>query len=165
MLRFFTLALTSLTALAVAQGTLYVATDGNDVTGDGSSGNPWATITHAVDSVSDESLILVRAGLYEGRVRLRQQFANGITVRSETPYQARLRHSGTVVTSYTGQGITLEGFDIAHSGPGAGALVIQIQDLLGATPGAEPRVSRITLRNNVIHDSHNNDLLKINNGA
>ena len=28
-----------------AQGTFYVASDGNDSTGDGTLGNPWATIT------------------------------------------------------------------------------------------------------------------------
>jgi hypothetical protein len=64
-----------------------------------------------------------------------------------------------VVTAYAGAGITLEGFDIAHAGPGAGALVVQVQ-----TTGATP-TTRITLRNNVLHDSYNNDILKINNGA
>lgn len=145
-------------------GTFYVATDGSDDTGDGSAGNPWATITHALDSVPDESLILVRPGTYYGRVRLRGSFDQGVTVRSEVPYQARLRNDATVVTCFYGQGITLEGFDVAHSGPGAGALVIQIQDLLGE-PGGDEFVSRITLRGNVLHDSYNNDILKINNGA
>ncbi len=149
---------------AVLQATFYVATTGSDLTGDGSSGSPWATITHALDNVPDDSLILVRPGTYNGRVRLRGSFANGVTVRAEVPYQARLRHDATVVTCFYGQGITLEGFDIAHSGPGAGALVIQIQDLLG-DPGGSDTVSRIILRNNVLHDSYNNDILKINNGA
>ncbi|MCB0208706.1 MAG: hypothetical protein KDJ52_05235, partial [Anaerolineae bacterium] len=80
------------------------------------------------------------------------------------PYQARLRHDKTVITIFRGKGITLEGFDIAHSGPGAGAMVIQIQDLIEPS-GGDDQVSRITLRNNIIHDSYNNDLLKINNGA
>ncbi|MBC8448788.1 MAG: DUF4091 domain-containing protein [Chloroflexi bacterium] len=149
---------------ASAQGIYYVATDGSDSTGDGSEGNPWATITHALDSVPDGSTVLVRPGTYSGRVRLRGTFSQGVTVRSEVPYQAQLRHDATVVTCFYGQGITLEGFDIAHSGPGAGALVIQIQDLLGP-PGGDEAVSRITLRNNVIHDSFNNDLLKVNYGA
>ncbi len=142
----------------------YVATDGSDPSGDGSPGNPWATITHALDSVPDGSTVLVQPGTYHGRVRLRGEFAQGVTVRSATPYQARLRHDATVVTCFTGKGITLEGFDIAHDGPGAGGLVIQIQDLIGI-PGGSDFVSRITLRDNVIHDSFNNDLLKINNGA
>ncbi|MBN1934774.1 MAG: hypothetical protein JW934_08915 [Anaerolineae bacterium] len=151
----------SITPPGQAQSTYYVATDGSDDTGNGSSGAPWATITHALDSVPDGSTILVRPGAYNGLVRLRGQFSQGVVVRSETPYQARLRHSSTVVTCFYGQGITLEGFDIAHSGPGAGALVIQIQDLID---GSE-RVSRIVLRNNILHDSYNNDILKINNGA
>ncbi len=149
---------------AAQSSTFYVATTGSDTTGDGSSANPWATITHALDSVPDGSTILVRAGTYNGRVRLRGTFSQGVTVRAETLYQARLRHTDTVVTCFYGQGITLEGFDIAHSGSGAGALVIQIQDLIDE-PGGSDFVSRITLRNNILHDSYNNDILKINNGA
>src|SRR5690606_5844235 len=79
-------------------------------------------------------------------------------------YAARLRNDATVVTIFEGQGITLSGFDIAHAGPGAGPLVIQIQDLIG-DPGGADAVSRIVLRNNIIHDSYNNDLIKLNNGA
>ncbi|MDY6878093.1 MAG: choice-of-anchor Q domain-containing protein [Chloroflexota bacterium] len=149
---------------ANAQGsTYYVATDGHDDTGDGSVSNPWATITHALDSVSDGSTILVRPGTYTGRVRLRGTFAQGVTVRSEVDYQARLRRDGTVVTAYTHssgcQGITMEGFDIAHDGPGAGALVVHID---GDGNGS---VSHITLRNNVLHDSYDNDILKVNHGT
>ncbi len=143
----------------------YVATYGSDVSGIGSSENPWRTITHALDSLPDDnSTILVKPGTYEGRVRLRGAFENGAIVKSETPYLAKLRHDNTVVTCFYGRGITLEGFDIAHSGPGSGALVIQIQDLIGE-PGGEDYVSHIRLKNNILHDSYNNDILKINNGA
>lgn len=141
----------------------YVATDGDDGN-DGSESSPWATIETAVDSVPDGATVLVRPGTYNGEINLRGQFAGGITVRSEQPYRAVLRHSGTVVRVFTGQGITIEGFDIAHDGPGAEALVVQIQDLI-EDPGGADFVSRITLRNNVLHDSYNNDILKINNGA
>ncbi|MEJ2085136.1 MAG: right-handed parallel beta-helix repeat-containing protein, partial [Acidobacteriota bacterium] len=150
-----------LTASSFVTGqTLWVASDGNDITGTGSELDPWATITYALDNAADGSLILVKPGSYLGRVNLRGSFAAGVTIRSEVPYQAQLRHDATVVICFYGQGITLEGFDIAHDGPGAGALVIQIQDLLD--PGT---VERITVRDNVIHDSYNNDLLKVNNGA
>jgi hypothetical protein len=149
---------------AAAQGVvLFVAPNGSPA-GDGSAANPFDTITAALDRAPDGAVILVRPGDYFGRVRLRGVFPAGVTVRAEVPYQARLRNSATVVTCFDGQGITLEGFDIAHSGPGAGAVVIQIQDLIGE-PGGADFVRRITLRNNVIHDSFNNDLLKINNGA
>jgi hypothetical protein len=145
----------------------YVATPGtggSDISGDGSSAHPWATITHALTHVPDGSTILVKPGVYYGRVQLLGTFIQGVTVRSEIPYQAQLRYNSTVVTCFYGQGITLEGFDIAHDGPGAGALVIQIQDLIGP-PGGSEVVSHITLRNNILHDSYNNDILKINNGA
>ena len=147
---------------AVAQGsTFYVATNGSDISGNGSPANPWKTISYAVDQVPDDSLILVRPGEYQGQVDLDRAFNQGIIIRSEMPYQARLRHNGTVIKCYYGKGITLEGFDIAHSGSGSGALVIQIQDLIAGSD----YVSRITLRNNILHDSYNNDILKINNGA
>jgi len=145
--------------------TVYVATDGNDDSGDGSAAAPWATITHALDSVADGSLILVRPGLYLGRVRIRGQFTQGVTVRSEVSYQAQLRADETVLTIYEAQGITIEGFDVAHISAAAEPIVVQIQDLLGDAPGGAEFTSRITLRNNILHDSYNNDILKINNGA
>jgi len=121
-------------------GVYYVATDGIDATGDGSESKPWATITHALDSVTDGSLVLVRSGVYVGRVLLSGNFTQGVTVRSETPYQARLRNNDKVITSYDGAiGITLEGFDIAHDGEGAGALVIHLD---GGEPVAGCRISR-----------------------
>lgn len=149
--------------LAGAQ-TFYVATNGVDSgANDGSINQPWRTITYALDQVSDGALILVRPGLYLGRIRIRGQFATGVTVRSEIPYQAQLRHDATVLTIFNDsaniEGITIEGFDIAHSGSGAGPLVVQIQD------GNNRETRRITLRDNILHDSYNNDILKINNGA
>jgi hypothetical protein len=139
----------------------YVDTGGSDITGDGSTANPWATITHALDSVPDGSTILVRPGTYSGQVRIRGNFIQGVTVRSEVPYQAQLRNNDRVITSYDGcRGVRIEGFDIAHSGPGAGALVIHLDG-----GGVNAHTSRITLRNNVLHDSYNNDILKVNNNA
>ncbi|MEM1183043.1 MAG: hypothetical protein AAGM22_32170, partial [Acidobacteriota bacterium] len=159
------LAMLLLAALPASAATFWVATDGSDAVGDGSESEPWATIEHAVDTVPDGSEVVVEAGTYSGRIRLDRSFDQGVVVRSLVPYRAQLRHSAAVVTIYRGQGITLEGFDIAHSGPGAGGLVIQIQDLIGNPGPSDGGVSRITVRNNVIHDSWNNDLLKINNGA
>ncbi|MFN2427773.1 MAG: choice-of-anchor Q domain-containing protein [Candidatus Binatia bacterium] len=151
-------------ATAAEAATFHVATGGSDGSGNGSIGNPWATISHAVDSVPDDSLVLVAPGTYNGQVALDSRFDLGVTVRSEVPYQARLRHNATVVRCFYGKGITLEGFDIAHSGPGAGALVMQISDVLDDPAGIE-KITDITLRDNIFHDSYNNDLLKINDNA
>ncbi|MCA9924798.1 MAG: hypothetical protein KC421_20620 [Anaerolineales bacterium] len=146
-----------------AAGTFYVATTGSDLTGDGSNGNPWETITHALDSVTDGSTILVKAGVYNGRIRIRGTFSTGVTVRSETPYQATLQNNDRVITVYKdsrgAEGITIEGFEIRHSGPGAAPLVIHIDG------GGDGSVHHITLRNNILHDSYDNDVLKINNAT
>jgi hypothetical protein len=138
----------------------YVATNGSDSSGTGTSSAPFATIGNAVTRVADGSTILVRPGEYYGLTKIDRKFAAGITVRSEQPYQARLRNNGPALRCFYGTGITVEGFDIAHSGPGASALVVQIQDVNG-----DGGCSRITLRNNILHDSYNNDILKINNAA
>lgn len=149
--------------------TFYVATDGSNGN-TGGTGDPWATIDHALANVPDGSLILVRAGLYQGRVRLDEQFSIGVTVRSETPYMAQLRYDqGAALICFTCQNVTVEGFDIAHDPTNTTGLVVQIQDLLGDVAGSDGGtdavVSGVVLRDNIIHDSTNNDLLKINNGA
>tara|TARA_R110002073_G_scaffold323204_1_gene500339 strand:+ start:51952 stop:53463 length:1512 start_codon:yes stop_codon:yes gene_type:complete len=142
----------------------YVTTDGDDDGGDGSEASPWGSIAHAIENISDGSTLLVGPGTYNGAIRMDAQFAEGVVVRAEPAYQARLRNDDAVISIYEGQGITISGFDIAHDGPGAGPLLIHIQDLIGDSGGADA-VSRIVLRNNIVHDSYNNDLLKINNGA
>ena len=139
----------------------YVATDGSDQNGDGSKGNPWATINYAVTAVTDGDIIIVKPGTYQGQIDLREQFAKGITIQAEVPYQTRLRHDDAIIACYFCRGITITGMDISHNGPGAERYLVQIQDVLDNGTGGR----NVTLRNNILHDSYNNDILKINNGA
>lgn len=143
--------------------TFHVDLTGDDAAGDGSSANPWATITHALDSVADESIIEVHPGTYTGRIRIRGTFPIGVLVRSQIPYRAKLRNNDTVITAYSSSagvnGITIEGFDIAHSGSESGALVVHIDG------NGNNDVNNITVKNNILHDSYNNDILKINNSC
>lgn len=83
----------------------YVATYGSDSTGNGSLPTPWATIQYAVGRVPDGSTIVVRPGTYTGRTRFTRHFVQGITVRSEVPYQA-------VLTSTTDHVITMYGSNV-----------------------------------------------------
>jgi hypothetical protein len=157
----------SIASLASAQN-YYVATTGNDSTGNGSLASPWATIGGALGRLHDNNIdgatVLVRPGTYNGRQSLVGTFSQGVTVRSEVPYQARLRHSSQTVVAYVNgrgaNGITMEGFDIAHTGTGALPVVFHIDG-----GGGNTGVGNITVRNNVLHDSYNNDILKINNGV
>ncbi|NEP61586.1 MAG: hypothetical protein F6K31_32315, partial [Symploca sp. SIO2G7] len=93
-----------------------------------------------------------------------------VTVRSEIPYEARLRHNGgAALICFECQNIVIEGFDISHASDNTGGLVVQVQDLLGSANGSnngnDPVVWGLIFRNNIIHSSTNNDLLKVNNGA
>jgi hypothetical protein len=149
-------------ARAAAPPTFYVEVGGNDAN-TGSIGDPWATITHALTGVSDGSLILVGPGVYAGRVTLSGRFSIGVTVRAEPRYGALLQAtSQQAIICFACEGITLEGFEVSHGGPGASALVVQIQD---ASPGDGLPVGRMTLRDNIFHDSYNNDIVKVNNAA
>jgi len=155
--------LSSFSTTSFAQQNYYVATNGDDSNGNGSNNTPWATITYALDNATDSSTIWVLPGTYNGRIRVRGSFPNGILVKSQVPYEAKLRHSGTVMTAYTHSsgchGITFDGFDVAHSGAGAAALVVHID---GGGTGA---VHDITYQNCILHDSYNNDIAKINNSC
>ena len=141
----------------------YVATYGSDTSGNGSLTMPWATIEHALGAVPDGSTILVRPGTYTGRVRLQRVCALGCTIRSEVPYQAVLRNNDQVVTSFgatsPASGITFDGFDVAHLPGTRNPIVFHIDG------GGNRAVHDIVIQNNVIHDSFDNDLLKINNSA
>ncbi|MFT5197005.1 MAG: hypothetical protein ACI9EW_001127 [Cellvibrionaceae bacterium] len=155
--------LSSTLASVPSSGEFYVAEGGSDTLGNGSSNSPWASIAHALTQVDDGSTILVRPGTYFGRQRIRGVFAIGVTVKSETRYKAILENNATVLTVYGSDadvsGITIEGFEIRHSAPGSSALVVHIDG------GGDGSVSNITLRNNIFHDSYDNDILKINNSA
>ncbi len=69
--------LLSLTAGSVLAADYYVSTTGDDVSGDGSAGNPWKTIQHAVDNVVAGDIIHVAAGTYVEQVEI----TKNITVR------------------------------------------------------------------------------------
>lgn len=146
-----------------AQQNYYIAINGDDSNGNGSSTNPWASITHALDNATDGSTIWVLPGTYNGRVRIRGSFPNGVLVKSQIPYEAKFRHNGTVMTAYAHSsgcnGITFDGLDVAHDGPNAAALVVHID---GGGTGA---VHNITYQNCILHDSYNNDIAKINNSC
>ena len=160
----------ALLAASAHAADFHVALGGSNATGDGSPANPWATIDFAIDQVASGDRILVGPGTYNGRTNLDHEFDPPVTILAEPRYQARLQHdNGAAIVVFTGRNIIVEGFEITHAPGNTGALVVQVQDLLGAfngsNGGTDPVVSGIVFRDNIIHTSTNNDLLKINNGA
>jgi len=129
--------------------------DGNP----GTLSQPWATLDHASASVPDNTCtVWFRDGVYSGTHSLYERFTTTTTFKAINSYRAILQHSGTVLKAFGAKNMIFEGFEFRHSGPGAGALVVQVQKAVDWS-------ENITFRNNVFHDSYDNDLLKINNGA
>jgi len=58
------LSMVAFVGAASAATTYYVDPAGDDTTGDGSAGNPWKTIQHAVDTAAAGDTIMVAAGTY-----------------------------------------------------------------------------------------------------
>lgn len=138
----------------------YVSTQGNNYKGDGSRLNPWKTIGYSVVTIPDGNTLIVGEGIYTGKIKISKTFNKGLLIKSEIPYKAKLTNNQQVLTLVKeAANITIEGFEITHNSATAKPLVLHIDGWGRNT------VKNITLRNNIIHDSYNNDLLKINHGA
>ena len=124
---------------------------------------PWATLEHASEqalaSGGAACTVWFKDGTYNGANDLDERFASPVTFKAVHPYKAVLQYSGTALELSGARNIIIEGFELRHSGPGAGVLLAAVDrsDQLWS--------ENITFRNNIFHDSYNNDLLKIYNGA
>jgi hypothetical protein len=159
------LGLVGRTALAQAPCTHYVATTGTDGAGvPGTLAQPWRTLDFASARIlalgQSGAVVCFRNGVYTGGNSLYERFTVPTTFRAENAYRAVLQNGGTAVSLFGARNMVFEGFEVRHSGPGAGALVVQVQ-----MSDADDWSEDVVFRNNVFHDSWNNDILKINNGA
>ncbi len=129
----------------------------------GTSGQPWATLNWASERVlalgGSNCTVWFKDGVYSGPNSLYERFPTRTTFRAENLYKAILQNSGTAVSLFGARNMTFEGLRFRHSGSGASALVVQVQQ--DGVDWSED----IVFRDNVLHDSWNNDILKINNGA
>ncbi len=163
-LLFPTLFLTfALPGAAWAQTTWYVGEPASGA-GVGSEKDPFNSISYALQKIESGDTVLVQPGTYEGAVQLSVAFDEETFILSEEPYQARLRHTAQVIAAYTGRNITIEGFDIAHSGETDGEHVVYLRDSIN-DPKGEKFVGGITLRDNIIHDSYDGSLVCVSGGA
>jgi hypothetical protein len=149
---------------AWAQGTCqyYVAPSGNDGN-PGTAAQPWATLDHASARVlalgGTNCTVFFADGVYTGGNSLYERFPTTTTFKATNAYRAVLENNSRAVSLFGARNMVFEGFEFRHTGPGAAALVVQVQQ--DGTNWAE----NVVFRNNVFHDSWNNDILKINNGA
>jgi hypothetical protein len=126
----------------------------------GSLAQPWATLKHAAETVPDNHCtVWFLEGDYLGNNRINRRFTTQTYFISRTPYQAILKHNGVVVHISGGMKIVLEGFIFTHSGPEANPLVVVVDR------SSQGWAEWVIFRNNIFHDSYNNDILKIHNGS
>jgi hypothetical protein len=149
---------------ALAQCSYWVAPPpaGSDAN-PGTEALPWATLDFASSRLlalgGSGCTVWFKDGVYSGAQTLYERFTQPTTFRALNRYKAVFQNSATVIRLYGARHVRLEGFEVRHTGAGAGALVIQVQQ--DGVNWAED----IVIRDNVLHDSWNNDILKINNGA
>jgi hypothetical protein len=133
---------------------------GVDYKADGSRVHPWKTILYGLSVIPDGNTLIIKEGIYSENIKISKTFNKGLLLKSEIPYQAKLTSDQRVLALVkNASNITIEGFEITHNSVSAKPLVIHVDGW------GKRNVKNITLRNNIIHDSYNNDLLKINYGA
>jgi hypothetical protein len=126
----------------------------------GTLAEPWATLEHAAANVLDNyCTVWFENGIYAGHNALTERFATPTTFKAINPYQVVLEHSGSVIELDGVRNMTFEGFELRHSGPGADKYIV-IADRRN-----DIWSEYVTFRNNIFHDSYNEDILKIHNGS
>ena len=143
------------TAAAAVIGDFYVSGLGDDMTGDGSEGNPWRTITHAVQTAGGGApTIMVGAGSYSGStgeffpISITQHDAAGISIQGPGDGSAVVELSSFVplvgigglqgifgAPSYITGDVMVDGLDVVGSSGGmlldmsSGAANVTINDI------------------------------------
>jgi hypothetical protein len=137
----------------------FVGPRGSDQAGDGSARRPWATLLHATNIMPDDEAELVFLDGIYGPQSLARTFRKPVIIRAQHPYRARWvstpsRHR--LLTIQRGRRVTISGFEMAGKPGGSGEYLVHI---------TSPDTSEVLLHNNIIHDSYDNDIVKINAGA
>ena len=111
----FTLLLVGFVSLAqpvqAIDNSYYVSTTGSDTTGDGSSGNPWATIHYAIGQATSGDVVHVAAGTYDEVITLK----DGVQVLGAGALVTTIHGTGGLVVNGNGVGSStkLDGFTIS----------------------------------------------------
>ena len=118
------LAITLLLALPVAAhaAPVFVSVFGSDVTGDGSPGNPFATVQPAIDAASSGDDVYVGMGTFVGDVAMKDGVSLDGTGAGDTTLQGT--GAGSVVTaSGIGDGEAISGFTITGGNANDGGAI------------------------------------------
>ena len=81
-----------------AGNTYYVATTGSDLSGNGSSANPWKTIGYGIGRMASGDTLIVKKGVYSGRANFVKGMPSGTpgrytTIMAEAPMEVRIQNA------------------------------------------------------------------------
>lgn len=107
--------------------TFYVSTTGSDTTGDGTSGNPWKTIHHALDyldnfAIHNDATVTIQLAdgtySYTSSIIVSHPHGGNITIEGNTttPSNVLIQHTGCVFMQVYTQLGSLKGVKIQESG-------------------------------------------------
>ncbi len=131
-----------------------------NVANPGTLDRPWPTVEFAARSVPDRHCtVWVAQGIYVGGNHLVRRFETETTFKAVQPYTVTLQNDGRVLNFDGARNIVVEGFQFRHTGPGSNSQVVKV-DRSGHIWS-----EHIVFRNNIFHDSYNDDLLKVYNGV
>jgi hypothetical protein len=126
--------------------------DGNP----GTQSQPWATFKHAAAAVPGGCTVWFEDGVYTANSDVDRQFRTQTVFRAVHPYRAIFQGNGYVLNLGGSSHMTFRGLQIKHSGPGATGIVVYV----GGT-----HTNHIVFRDDILHDSYGDDVLKILDGA
>lgn len=126
----------------------------------GTAEAPWATLRQASrEAADDQCTIWVADGVYDGKSSIKRRFETVTTFKAVHAYRAVLQHTGSPLVIRGGRNMVFEGFEFRHTGPDTEKYVVQVYH------DDDIHSEYITFRDNIFHDSLNNDLLKIYVGS
>lgn len=136
----------------------HVAPNGRD-NASGRAGDPWATISHAAEAVPDRHCtVVVASGVHRGTVDIDRRFATSFRVVAAELHGAVLESSTAAIDIDGARNVVLDGFVIRHVRGG--------EDMVVSISGSgRTFAENITLRNSIVHDSYDNDLVKVNHAV
>lgn len=128
----------------------------------GTETKPWLTLQRAVRRVPDANCtVWIRDGVYTGSTDVERRFKTWTTFRAVHPYEAVFVSDGAALdVNEHASRIVFQGLQFRQTSSGDGVLVY-----ISGSDSGSPAPSEIVLRDNVIHDSYGDDLLKIRSGA
>lgn len=128
----------------------------------GSMHDPWASLEHAVEAVPGVGCtVWFEDGIYRGSNEVERRFRERTVFRAVNDYQAILQSSKIVLDIGRAASLmTFRGFQIRQPVGGADVAIY-----VSGSDGGQPAPSRITFMDNIIHDSYDEDLMKIRSRA